>query len=183
MKGVYVFLADGFEEIEALTPVDICRRAGVEVTTVSIKSDKTVISSHNIPVTADRLFEEVDYDGMDMLLIPGGGEGTKNLESCDKLNKLLKEADAKGKLLSAICAGPRVLGKLGLLNGHKATCYPGNEEFLTGATCLPEQVVCDGRFITAIGMGASLDFGLAVARALTDEETVKDVAGKIQYRK
>ena len=181
MKKVAVFLADGFEEIEGLTPVDLCRRAGIEVTTVSIKSDKNIMSSHGIPVTADKLFEEVDYDEMDMLLLPGGGEGTKNLESCDKLNKLLKEADEKGKFLAAICAGPRVLGKLGLLNGHKATCFPGNEEFLKGAECVPDKAVRDGRFITGKGMGASIDFGLEVVSALAGEEIAKEVSQKIQF--
>ena len=181
MKKVAVFLADGFEEIEGLTPVDLCRRAGIEVTTVSIKPDKNIMSSHGIPITADKLFEEVDYDEMDMLLLPGGGEGTKNLESCDKLNKLLKEADEKGKFLAAICAGPRVLGKLGLLNDHKATCFPGNEEFLTGAECVPDKAVRDGRFITGKGMGASIEFALEVVGALVGEETAKDISQKIQF--
>ncbi len=181
MKKAAVFLAEGFEEIEALTPVDVCRRAGVEVTTVSITTDHTVVSSHGIPVSADKLFEEVDYDEMDLLLIPGGGEGTKNLEKCDKLNALLVEADKKEKLLAAICAGPRVLGKLGLLKGHKATCYPGNEEFLEGADCVKEKVVLDGRFITAVGMGASLDFGLSVAKALVGAAVADEVKAKLQY--
>lgn len=181
MKKIAVFLADGFEEIEGLTPVDLCRRAGIEVTTVSIKTDRNIISSHGIPVTADKLFEEVNYDEMDMLLLPGGGDGTKNLESCDKLGKLLIEADKKGKYLAAICAGPRVLGKLGLLNSHKATCYPGNEEFLKGAECLPDKVVRDGRFITGKGMGASVDFALAVVETLVGAETAADIKEKIQY--
>ena len=181
MKKVAVFLADGFEEIEGLTPVDLCRRAGIEVTTVSIKPDKHVMSSHGISVLADKLFEEVDYDEMDMLLLPGGGEGTKDLESCDKLGNLLKEADEKGKLLAAICAAPRVLGKLGLLSGHKATCFPGNEEFLAGAECVPDKAVRDGRFITGKGMGASIEFGLEVVSALVGEETAKDISQKIQF--
>ena len=181
MKKVAVFLADGFEEIEGLTPVDLCRRAGIEVTTVSVKSDKTVISSHGIPVIADKLFEDVNYDEMDMLLLPGGGEGTKNLESCEKLNDLLKEADKKEKFLAAICAAPRVLGKLGLLSGHKATCFPGNEEFLTGAECVPDKAVTDGRFITGKGMGASVEFGLEVVKALVGEETANEIKGKIQF--
>ncbi|MCR5626534.1 MAG: DJ-1/PfpI family protein [Lachnospiraceae bacterium] len=182
MSKIAVFLADGFEEIEALTPIDMCRRAGIEVTTVSIKDDLNVMGSHKIPVRADALFEDVNYDEMDMLLLPGGGLGTENLEKCDKLTTLLKKADADGKYLSAICAAPRVLGKLGFLNGKKATCYPGNEEHLKGASYVPDKAVSDGRFITARGMGASVEFASLVITQLLGKEKADEIEKQIQFK-
>ena len=143
MKKVSIFLAEGFEEVEALTPADLLRRAGAEVTLVSIKAEKTVTGSHGISITADRLFEETDYEDADLLVLPGGMPGTLNLKACEPLLALLKEHNAKGKKLAAICAAPTVLGHAGLLNGKNATCYPGCEDGLTGAICQTAPVVTD----------------------------------------
>ena len=182
MKKAAVFLADGFEEIEGLTPVDMMRRAGVEVTTVSISGSCDIHGSHDIIIKADKLFEEVDYGEMDLLLLPGGGKGTENLESCEKLLEVLKKADSEKKLLAAICAAPRVLGKLGLLKGERAICFPGNEKFLEGAEIAAgEKVVISGRFITARGMGVSVEFGGAVLEALLGREKAEEILSKVQY--
>ncbi len=181
MKKIAVFLADGFEEIEGLTTVDMCRRAGIDVTTVSIKDNTDIMGSHNIPLKADKIFEDVDFSQMDMLVLPGGGLGTQNLESCEKLNELLKKADSEGKFISAICAAPRVIGKLGLLNGKKATCYPGNEQFLIGAEYVNEKAVKDGRFVTSRGMGGSIEFAAAIIEQLLGSEKAKEILDQIQY--
>ena len=150
MKKVSIFLAEGFEEVEALTPADLLRRAGAEVTLVSIKAEKTVTGSHGISITADRLFEETDYEDADLLVLPGGMPGTLNLKACEPLLALLKEHNAKGKKLAAICAAPTVLGHAGLLNGKNATCYPGCEDGLTGAICQTAPVVTGRSQIAAI---------------------------------
>ncbi len=182
MKKTAIFLADGFEEIEALTPVDFMRRAGIEVVTVSISTKREVTGSHNIIVKADRLFEEVNYDEMDMLILPGGGKGTENLEDCEKLADLLIDADKKEKYIAAICAAPRVLGKLGLLKGQKATCYPGNEEFLEGAEVVKgEKAVISTRFVTGKGMGASIEFAAAVTEQLLGKDKAEEILEKIQF--
>ena len=182
MKKTAVFLADGFEEIEGLTPVDMLRRAGVDVVTVSISGSHDIHGSHDIIVKADKLFDEVDFDEMDMLLLPGGGKGTENLENCDKLLKLLKKADSDKKLIAAICAAPRVLGKLGFLKGERAICFPGNEKYLEGAEIAEgEKAVISGRFITARGMGASVEFGTAVIEALLGKEKADEILDKVQY--
>ncbi len=182
MKKTAVFLAEGFEETEAITPIDMLRRAGVEVTLVSITGSKTVTGSHGIPVTADVLFNEPDYDSFDMLLLPGGGPGTKNLESFEELLTLLKKADGNGKILSAICAAPRILGKLGFLKGQRAVCYPGNEEFLEGAEVpSDEKAVISGRYVTAKGMGAAVEFGAALIEVLLGKEKAEEILDKICF--
>ena len=183
MKKAVVFLADGFEEVEALTPIDMLRRAGVEVTTVSIKESLDINGSHNIVVEADKLFEDVNYEEIDMFILPGGGLGTENLENCDKLEKILIKANDDGKFISAICAAPRVLGKLGFLKGHKATCYPGNEKYLEGAEYdVDAGAVTDGRFVTARGMGTAIEFGSAVISQLLGEEKAREIEAQIQFR-
>lgn len=184
MKSILVFLADGFEEIEALTPVDMCRRAGMDVKTVSIKDSLDILSSHSIPVKADILLDDADadIDAADMLVLPGGGLGTENLKKCDKLLEILKEADKKEMYLSAICAAPSILGELGLLNGRRACCFPGKEDSLKGAEYVPgAKVVKDGRFITARGMGASVDFGAAIITQLLGSEKTEEILRQIQY--
>ena len=133
MKKVSSFLAPGFEEVEALTPIDLLRRAGAQVTTVSVQAEKAVTGSHQITVEADTLFEDMDFEDQDLLILPGGQPGTNNLKACQKLRSLLADADKKGKLLAAICAAPTVFGDMGLLKGKKATCYPGCEEGLVEA--------------------------------------------------
>lgn len=183
MSGIALFLADGFEEIEALTTVDMCRRAGINVTTVSIMDSVDVMGSHNIPVRADMLFDDVKFEGYDMFVLPGGGTGTENLEKCEKLISLIKKADNDGKFISAICAAPRIPGRLGLLDGRKACCYPGNEKYLTGATVVnsEKKAVTDGRFITGRGMGASIEFAAEIVAQLKDRETADALLEKIRY--
>ncbi len=181
-KKITVFLADGFEEIEGLTVVDMCRRAGIDVTTVSIKDTLNIMSSHKIPLKADKLFEDVNYEEIDMLVLPGGGLGTENLEKCDKLKELLKKADGEGKFLSAICAAPRVLGQLGFLKGRKACCYPGNEDKLLGADVVRDKgAVKDGPYVTGRGMGTSVEFAAAIIEQLLGKEKSEEILRQIQY--
>lgn len=172
---IYIFLADGFEEIEALTPVDVFRRANLPTTTVSIMESRTVMGSHNIPVTADKLFAEVDLSDADLLLLPGGMPGTKHLGECKKLCSAVTAHAAAGKPIAAICAAPSVLGKLGLLSGKVATCYPGFEDALIGATVSEKKVVRDGNTVTAAGMGVALDFSLECLRLLGHADAANQI--------
>lgn len=157
---IYIFLADGFEEIEALTPVDIFRRANLPTTTVSITESTTVTGSHNIPVIADTTLSKVDLSNADLLLLPGGMPGTKYLGECKPLCDAVAAHAKAGKPTAAICAAPSVLGKLELLRGKEAICYPGFEDALVGATIPQKKVVRDGNIVTAAGMGVALDFAL-----------------------
>lgn len=177
----YVFLADGFETVEALGAVDILRRGKVEVCTVSVNSTREVVSSHNIPVVADIIFDDGDFSDGDGLLIPGGLKGVENLEAHEGLAGVIDEYAAKDKYVTAICAGPSILGHHGLLNGKKATCYPGFEEELTGAVCKGAAFEVDGRFITGKGMGKTIDFALAILEELTDAETAGHVAESTMF--
>ncbi len=132
-KKVYIFLADGFEEVEALTPVDVLRRADINVTTVSISNDLTVTGAHHISILADVLFTDLDFSDADMLVLPGGLTGTHNLNDHKELIDLLLDFSAKGKLIGAICAAPLILGQQKLLENKNATCYPGFEDHLINA--------------------------------------------------
>jgi len=158
----FVFLATGFEEIEAIGTIDILRRGGIETVTVSVTGDKTVTGAHDISVIADELFEAADYSTADALVLPGGGPGSVMLNQHKGVRQALFEACTEGKLIAAICAAPRVFGSLGLLQGKTATCYPGIEPELTGATILPEPVVTDDNIITGRGPGLVFEFGLAI---------------------
>lgn len=162
----YVFLADGFEEIEALSVVDILRRCKLPVSTVSVMGRPLVTGSHGIPVTADCLLDEVSLADADALVLPGGLPGADHLQASKPLAALLKAADAEGKIVAAICAAPKVLGALGLTNGRRATCYPGCEAALTGAVFCTDRVVRDGNLITSRGAGTAADFAFALADAL-----------------
>ncbi len=176
---IYMFLADGFEEVEALCPLDILRRAGLEVTTVGIGKD-TIIGAHGITVQAD--IPDVLYRDStpDMIILPGGMPGSSNLDRSKTVDAALRAAARKGAFLCAICAAPMVLGKRGYLNGKKAVCYPGFEEYLEGAeVSQTETVVRDGNIITAKGMGAALDFGLELVRALKDNETAEQIRSSV----
>ncbi|HEX3007630.1 MAG TPA: DJ-1 family glyoxalase III [Bacteroidales bacterium] len=179
MKKVFVHFADGFEEIEALAPVDILRRAGCEVTMVSVMGRKEVTSSRGVKVIADKLFEEVNYSGADMLVLPGGMPGSKHLDEHAGLKEKLKEANQQGKLIGAICAAPMVLGHLGLLKGKRATCYPGNESALEGAILSSKGVEKDGTIITAKGAGVSVKFGLTLVEVLVGAEKANEVKEKM----
>lgn len=179
MSKVFVFLADGFEEIEGLTVVDILRRAQIETETVSITGKKEVQGSHRITVYADRLFEEISGDDAVLFVLPGGMPGTLRLGEHRGLAELLKKAAADGKKVAAICAAPSVLGGLGLLEGHRAVCYPGFEEKLTGAGTGTEPVAVSGNITTSRGMGTAIPFALALVAQLKDQETADKLGRSI----
>jgi protein deglycase len=181
MAKVYLFLADGFEEIEGLTVVDLLRRAGIDIAMVSITGDIQVTGSHQITTVADALFEEVDYSDADMLVLPGGMPGTINLLEHKGLDQLLRDHASENRKLAAICAAPRVLGIKGLLQGRNATCYPGNEELLQGAHVINTSVVNDGNITTSKGMGTAIDFSLSLIKTLKGPEEASRIAQAIQY--
>lgn len=182
MPKTAIFLADGFEEIEALTVVDLLRRANIEISTVSIMGRKNVTGSHNITVEADALLEETDFDSLDMLILPGGMPGTTNIADCKALTDKIKEFDENDKMLCAICAAPTVFGKLGILKGKKACCFPGREDDLLGADVQTSSVTKDGHFITSRGMGTAIDFGLAIIEHYQGSDAATSMASKIVYR-
>lgn len=182
MKKVYLFLADGFETVEALAPVDVMRRASIEVVTVSIMKRTEVVSAQNVTVTADVLYEEVSFDDALALVLPGGGTGTDNLSAHEPLRTLLAEANSNGVLLAAICAAPMVFGRTGILNGRKATCYPGCEGDLFGAEYTAALVQEDGNIITACGPGASFDFGFAIVERLCGAGAVAILRSQMQFK-
>lgn len=181
MSKVSVFMADGMEEVECLAVVDMLRRGGVETETVSVMDSLWVAGSHGITVKADKLFAEGAFADSDLLFLPGGVPGTPNLAAHEGLCALLKEFAAGGKRLAAICAAPSVLGGLGLLEGKKATCYPGWEEKLTGAQCTGAGVVTDGTVTTGRGVGFAIDLGLELVRLLEGEERFLEVKAAIQH--
>lgn len=181
MKKVYACMAEGLEEVECLAAVDVMRRAGLEVTLVSMGNTKQVTGSHKITVTADALFSEISPLDADCLFLPGGMPGTKHLAAHEGLCSALKQAAEEGKHLAAICAAPSVLGGLGLLRGKAATCYPGFEEKLEGAVYTKQGVVTDGNITTARGLGYALDLGLELVRILVDAETAANIKAGIQY--
>ncbi len=181
MSRVCVFFGMGFEEIEGLTVVDILRRQGIETDMVSIMGDKVVTGSHQIPIVTDRLIDEVDFDSVDMLVLPGGMAGTKNLEKCDKLMAQVDAFVKAEKAVCAICAAPSILGHRGHLKGKKAIVYPGFEEQLTGAEIVYEPAVRDGNIITGRGMGCAIEFALKIVEYLADEEAARAMAKKIVY--
>lgn len=182
MQKTAIFLADGFEEIEALTVVDLLRRAGIDITMVSIMEGRNVYGSHRIAVEADTVLDGFDFSDIDMIILPGGQPGTRNLFACQKLKDRINEFNAEGRMLAAICAAPTVYGMMGLLDGKKATCYPGCEADLTGAEYLTEEVVKDGNFITSRGMGTAIPFGLAIIEHFQGVNAAKDMAARIVYR-
>lgn len=181
MSRVYVFLADGFEEIEGLTVVDMLRRADISTEMVSIMNSKQVKGSHGIEVTADSLFEEKTYEDAELLVLPGGMPGTLNLGNHEGLCKLLKKHYEEEKKIAAICAAPSVFGQLGFLKGRKATCYPGFEEKLEGAVLCAQKVAVDGNVTTAKGMGAAIGFSLKLIEQLADKETADKIGKAIIY--
>ena len=176
MGTVYVFFADGFEEIEALTSVDVLRRAGLNVKIVSVTPDEIVRGAHDVSLLCDVNFENCDFFDAALLLLPGGMPGASTLAEHEGLGRLLTKFAEENKPLAAICAAPMVLGKLGLLKGKRATCYPGFEQYLEGATCTGEQAVCDGNIVTGRGPGASVEFALKVVTLLAGEEKANELA-------
>lgn len=168
---VFVFLADGFEEIEALTPVDVLRRAGLEVLTVGV-GGKEISGSHGIVVKCDVTEKDVERDLPDGVILPGGMPGTRNLGNSEIVKNIVNKVMNSGGLVAAICAAPSVLGCLGLLEGKTATCYPGFEDELKGASIGTESVCVDGNIITAKGPGVSLDFAFSVLEYLSGNKSV-----------
>ena len=183
MAKAYVFLADGFEIIEALAPIDILRRGGVGVTTVSIMHRREVISSKDLPVIADTTFEDVEsFDDADLLALPGGWPGADNLNKCVPLRRLIVEHVGKGRLMGAICAAPMVLGTLGLLRGKKATCFPGFEEYLEGCDITHHLVTVDGNITTAEGPAAALPYGFQLLSNFVSAEVLEEQKVSMRFR-
>ncbi len=177
---IYVFLANGFEEIEGLAVVDVLRRAELNVTTVGVGGD-AVIGSHQIAVAADINEKNIVLDdNVDAIVLPGGMPGTLNLERSANVQKAIDWAIENGKLVCAICAAPSILGHKKLLNGKKATCFPGFEEELFGADVVKEYVVKDGNIITAKGMGSAIEFGLQIAEILAGSLEAKKIRASLQ---
>ena len=182
MEKAYVFLADGFEEIEGLTVVDILRRAGADTQTVSVMGRKEITGSHRITLQADLVFEETSFEDGTLFVLPGGMPGTKHLGAHEGLTSLLKKAAVEGKRVAAICAAPSVLGDLGLLEGKHAACYPGFEDRLKGAQVEFTPVVTDGNITTSRGMGTVIPFALSLAAQLTGAEKAEELAKGIIYK-
>lgn len=180
-KKVCVFLADGFEEIEGLTVVDLLRRAEVEVMTVSITKELMIHGAHGIDVQADKLFEDVRYEEYDMAVLPGGMPGTLHLGEHQGVKTILEQFYQKEKYIAAICAAPSVLGKYGILKGKKATSYPGFEEQLIDAEYLQDEVVVDNFVITSRGMGTAIPFSLALVEKLNGKEQADKIGKSIIY--
>ncbi len=181
MSKIAVFFADGCEEIEGLTVVDMLRRASLEVVGVSISGGREIQGSHNIRFFADTTYEEAPIDTFDGVVLPGGVKGTENLGAHPGVVSTIKKFAEEGKLVAAICAAPSVLGANGILHGKHAVCHPGWEEKLIGAVTSEETVVTDGNIITSRGMGTAIDFSLAMIAKLTDEDVVANVRKGIVY--
>jgi 4-methyl-5(b-hydroxyethyl)-thiazole monophosphate biosynthesis len=179
---VYVFLADGFEEMEAITPIDLLRRAGIEVTTVGVGSS-TPTGAHGITVMAD-LADEVFLPGRDTeaIVLPGGQPGAANLERSETVKRAVRLASEKDITVAAICAAPGILARAGLLRGRRATVFPSDAQEL-GESYTGEPVVCDGPFLTAKSAGCAVDFSLKLIEIIKGAGCAKDVADKIFYRK
>ena len=171
---IAVLLADGFEEIEALAPVDFLRRAGVRVATVSL-TGKPVLGAHGIEVSADIPLNDVDFSHAEMIVLPGGMPGTTHLDECSEMSEILASVYDKGGYLAAICAAPMVLGKRGYLNGRQAVCYPGFEEYLHGAEVSSKFVVRDGRIITAKSAGVAWEFGYTLAEIFVGKDVCETI--------
>lgn len=182
MKQVAIFLADGFEEIEGLTVVDILRRAGIAIDMVSITDSRKVTGSHGIAVTADKVLSEVDFEALSMIVLPGGMPGTKNLEACEALMKQVDAFAKEDKYLAAICAAPSIYGHRGLLSGKRACCYPGFESHLTGAKVTAAEVSVDGHMITSRGMGTAISFSLALTEIFCGKEKAEELSKGIIYK-
>lgn len=182
MSKACIFLADGFEEIEGLTVVDILRRAGVEIHMVSITGETKVTGSHGIEIKCDTCIGQENFSETELFVLPGGMPGTKNLRACKALTELLTASFETGKKLAAICAAPSVLGDLGILKGKKACCYPGFEEHLTGAQVVFDQVAQDGNVTTSRGMGTAIPFALSLVSQLVSEEKAQELAQSIIFK-
>ena len=178
---IYVFLATGFEDIEALAPVDIMRRAGLAVETVSITGELVVMSAHGVGIMADTYIEDIDFDDADIIVLPGGLPGATNLDACASLRKGIMKLYEEGKPLAAICAAPSILGHRGLLKGHKALCYAGFESQLEGAEIAYGTVCLSGNFLTSRGPGTAIDFSLKIVEILKSRDISEALASSLLY--
>lgn len=172
----YLFLAQGFEEIEAVAVIDVLRRAGVDTTTVSITDDRLVAGAHNVTIQADALFSELNFSDARLLILPGGMPGTANLGGHSGLMQLLKDHNRRGGKIAAICAAPSILGKMHMLRNQQAVCYPGFEHELVEAFIGKDNVVVSGNIITSRGPGFAMEFGLKLVEIVKGEEVAKTVA-------
>ena len=173
---IYLFLANGFEEVEALFTLDVIRRAELEIKTVGVGETTTITGAHGIPVIADVHSSELECTAPEAIILPGGMPGTTNLEESEVVVNAIHSAMQRGALVCAICAAPSILGIMGYLKGKNATCFPGFEEYLDGATFKDERVVLDGNVITAKGMGCAAEFGLAIVEKLLGKEKADEIA-------
>lgn len=178
-KKVVVLLAEGFEEVEALTPVDVLRRAGIETEMLSITGNKEVTGARQIKVVADGLFTMEKTQGTDLLLLPGGMPGASNIDRFDMIDAVLEEFCRSDRYIAAICAAPMILGKRGYLKNISAVCYPGYENDLDGCRPSNKAVEHDGRFITSKGVGAAMEFALKLVEVLDCKDTADDLAQKM----
>ncbi len=183
MAKIAVFFGDGYEEIEALTVVDLCRRAKIETQMVSITGERCVTGSHGIKVEMDARYEDVDFDSLDMIVLPGGMPGTKNLEAHEGLMARVDAFNEAGRFLAAICAAPSIFGHRGILKGKKACCYPGFEKDLTDALVVYDSVAVAGHVITSRGMGCAIDFSLEIIKALCGEQVAQALSDAVIYSK
>ena len=178
---VYFFLADGFEEIEALCPLDLCRRAGIEAKTVSITDSREVTGSHGITVLADLTVND-HIKNFDMMVLPGGMPGSVNLDESALVEKCILSALENDSYIAAICAAPMILGKRNLLCGKEAIAFPGFEKYLNGATVSDKKVVLDGKMLTGAGMGVSHDFGLKIVEIFKGKEEADKLCSSVLYK-
>ena len=181
MAKVGIFFADGCEEIEGLAVVDICRRAGLEIETISIMGRDIVAGSHRIKFQTDAVFEDVDFDTLDGVILPGGMPGTLNLKNHDGVRYVVKQYAKEGRYVGAICAAPTILKSLGVLEGRRATCYPGVEDEMEDVVLTETAVVVDENIITSQGVGTAIDFGLKLIEILDGEEKAKEIAESIVF--
>lgn len=171
---IYMFLADGFEEVEALCPLDLMRRAGLSVKTVGINKNE-IVGAHGIKIIADMSDIEYSDNEAEMIFLPGGMPGTLNLANNTTVINAIKKAALDGSYIAAICAAPSILGDMGLLNGKEAICYPGFEDRLKGAVISKNKVVSDGKIITAAGMGVAYDMGIEIVRVLCGDKKANEL--------
>ncbi len=182
MNDVLVFMADGTEEIEALTVVDLLRRVNIPVHMVSVNDAEYITGSHAITVKMDMGISDVNPDSASMIVLPGGMPGTNKLMDSEKLTKMIHSFAEEGKYLAAICAAPSILGVNDLLEGKKATCYPGFEEKLLGAKYVKKPVAVDGKIITSRGLGTAIEFTAAIVTALKSKEDADNLLKQIIYK-